>query len=160
MGQTCNTGCEGSSYIGIDQSHLSCFVVVLIMHVVNQVQDVNIQRCTPVKHDVIFMHNFIEIKVLGSNRCDFRTALHMLAFFIKMLLILTTIDSVKETFSKVSTSTEELDLLTSLCSGYTAADAVVIAPDRLHNIIVLILDGRCVNRNLSCILLEVLRKSA
>ena len=95
MGQTCNTGCEGSSYIGIDQSHLSCFVVVLIMHVVDQVQDVNIQRCTPVKHDVIFMHNFVEIKVLGSDRSDFGTTLHMFAVLVQMLLILTTVDSVQ-----------------------------------------------------------------
>ena len=93
--QTCNTGCEGSSYIGIDQSHLSCFVVVFIMHVVDQVQDVNIQRCTPVKHDVVFMHNFIEIKVLGSDRSDFRTTLHMFAVLVQMLLILTAVDSVQ-----------------------------------------------------------------
>ena len=95
MGQTCNTGSECSSYIGIDQSHLSCFIVIFVMHVMNQVQDVYIQRCTPVKHDIIFMHNFIEIKVFRSNRCDFRTTLHMLAIFVKVLLILTTVDSVQ-----------------------------------------------------------------
>ena len=95
MGQTCNTGSEGSSYIGIDQSHLSCFIVIFVMHVMDQVQDVYIQRCTPVKHDIIFMHNFIEIKVLGSNRSDFRTTLHMFAVLVQMLLILTTVDSVQ-----------------------------------------------------------------
>ena len=35
MGQTCNTGSEGSSYIGIDQSHLSCFIVS-ICHACNE----------------------------------------------------------------------------------------------------------------------------
>ena len=93
--KTCNTSCECSSYICIDQSHLSCFIVIFIMHIMNQVQDVYIQSCTPVKHDVIFMHNFIEIKVFRSNRCDFRTTLHMLAIFVKVLLILTTVNSVQ-----------------------------------------------------------------
>ena len=157
MRKTSDTCSECSSYICIDQSHLSCFIVVFIMHVVDQVQDIYIQSCTPVKHDIVFMHNFVEIKVFRSNRCDFRTTLHMLAFFVKMLLIFTTVDSVKETFCKVSTCTEELDLFTCLCSGYTAADAVVIAPDWLHNIIILILDRRCCNGNLRSIFLEVIR---
>ena len=41
------------------------------------------------------MHNFVEIKVLGSDRSDFRTALHMFAVLVQMLLILTTVDSVQ-----------------------------------------------------------------
>ena len=37
VGETGNTGGKGSAYIGIDQSHLGSFVIILIMHVLDQV---------------------------------------------------------------------------------------------------------------------------
>ena len=123
------------------------------MHVVDHVQCINIQLGQPLHHLVIFLHYFIVIKVLGSNWLVSRSYLYF------VLLIDTTVDSVKKTLSKVCTSSEELHLFTCLCSRYTAADAVVIAPYRTHNIIVLILDRTCCYRNQGSELLEVLWQS-
>ena len=123
------------------------------MHVVDHVQCSNIQMCKPVHHLIIFCDYLIIVKVLGSDRLILRS------YLLFCLLINTTVDRVKKAFCKVCTSTEELHLFTCLCSRYTAADAVVIAPYRTHNIIVLILDGTCCNRDVCCIFLEVLRQS-
>ena len=123
------------------------------MHVVDHVQCSNIQMCKPVHHLIIFCDYFVIVKVLGSNRLVLRS------YLLLCLLINTTVDRVKKAFCKVSTSTEELHLFTGLCSRYTAADAVVIAPYRTHNIIILILNRTCCNRNICSIFLEVLRQS-
>ena len=154
MREACNTGCKGAAYIGINQSHLSSFIVVLVMHVLNQVQDVDIKSCQPVQHKVILLHDLIVVKILGSNRCISRSDLSA------VLLVHTAVDGVQQALCKVCSCTEELHLLTGLCCGYAAADGIVIAPYRLHDIIVLVLDGGGGDGNLSRILLEVLRKLA
>ena len=123
------------------------------MHVVDHVQCINIQLGQPLHHFIIFSKYFIVIKVLRSNWLVSRSYLYF------SLFINTTVDSVKKTLSKVSTSSEELHLFTCLCSRYTAADAVVISPYRTHNIIVLVLDGACCYRNQGCELLKVLWQS-
>ena len=153
MRESCDTSSKCTTYIGIDQSHLSCLIVILVMHILDQVQSIYIHSCQPIHHNVILLNNFIIIQILGSDRLVCRTYLSL------GLLINTTVDSVKQTLSQVCTSAEELHFLTGLCSGYTAADGVVIAPYNTHNIIVLILDGTCCNRDVCCIFLEVLRQS-
>ena len=152
MRESCNTGSEGTSYIGIDQSHLCCFIVIFIMHVMDHVQSSNVQMSQPVHHNVVFLHNLIIVQVFAGDRLIFRSNL------LFCFLVFTTVDRVKEAFCKVCTSAEELDLLTGLGSRYTAADGVIIAPYRTHYIIVLILDRACLYRNMSCIFLERFRK--
>ena len=115
------------------------------MHIVDEVQDIYVQTCQPVKHYVILVHNLIIVKILGGDGSKLGSNLHGLSCLVLVFLVLAAVDSVKQSFCKVCTRTEELDLLTCLGSGYAAADAVVITPDGLHNIIVLILDRRCLN---------------
>ena len=153
MRESSDTCSECTSYVCIDQSHLCCFIVVFVVHVVNHVQCIYIQFRQPFHHLVIFVHYFIIVKVLGSDR------LVLWSYLLFCLLVNTTVDCIKKAFCKVCTSAEELHLFTCLCSRYTAADAVVIAPYRTHNIIVLVLDGTCCNRDVCCIFLEVLRQS-
>ena len=116
MRESCNTGCECTAYIGINKSHLSSFVVIFIMHILNQVQNIYIQTCQPVKHAVITFHNLIIVKVFGRNRFVGRSDL------IKFFFIHTTIDCVQQRFCKVCSCSEELHFLTCLCSRYTTAD--------------------------------------
>jgi len=75
VGEAGNTGSKGSAYIGINQSHLGSFVVILIMHVLDQVQYVYIQSSEPVHHLVVFSHYFIIIKVFRSDWCVSRSYL-------------------------------------------------------------------------------------
>ena len=64
------------------------------MHVLNQIQNVYIKSCKPVKHQIILVHDFIVIKVFGCDRSIFRTDLHMISFLIQELFILTAIDGI------------------------------------------------------------------
>ena len=153
MRESCDTCCERTLNLCIDQSHLCCFVVVFVMHVVDHVQCSDIQMSQPVHHNVVFLHNLIIVQILAGDRLIFRSNL------LFCLLVFTAVDSVQKAFCKVCTSAEELHLFTCLCSRYTAADAVVIAPYRTHNIIILILNRTCCNRNICSIFLEVLRQS-
>ena len=54
--------------------------------------------------------------------------------------------------------TEKLHFLTGLSCGYTAADTIVVAPDRTHYIIVFVLNGACFNGNAGGIFLIAFRK--
>ncbi len=110
MRESCDTGCECTAYIGINKSHLSSFVVIFIMHILNQVQNIYIQTCQPVKHAVITFHNLIIVKVFGRNRFVGRSDL------IKFFFVHTTIDCVQQCFCKVCSCSEELHFLTCLCS--------------------------------------------
>ena len=42
MRESCNTCCKCTSYICINKSHLCCFVVIFIMHIVDHVQGIYI----------------------------------------------------------------------------------------------------------------------
>ena len=159
MGETSDTGCECAAHIGVDESHLGCLVVIFVVHILDQVQDIHIDSCQPVHHEIILVHNLVVIKILGSDRRVLRTNLHRLAVLCHVLLVLTAVDRVEQALRQVRAGAEELHLLTCLGSGYAAADAIVIAPDRTHHIIVLVLDGRCVNGDLCRVLLEILRKT-
>ena len=67
----------------------------------------------------------------------------------------TTIDSQEQSLSEVGTCTEELDLLTDLLIRYAASDTVVIrVTGRAHQVVILVLDRRRINRYLSSELLE------
>ena len=153
VGEAGNTGSKGSAYIGINQSHLGSFVVILIMHVLDQVQHIHIQISQPVHHAVILLNDLIIVQVLGSDRLVLGTNL------LAGLYIHTAVDSVQQALSQVGSCAEELHLFTGLGSGYAAADAVIVAPYRLHHIVVLILDGAGADRNVCRVLLKVLRQS-
>ena len=108
------------AYIGINQSHLSCFIVVFVMHIMDHVQSAYIQMRQPVHHHIIFLDDFIIIQIFGGNASVFRS------YLLSGLLINTAVDGVQEAFCQVCTGTEELDLFTGLCCRYAAADGVCL----------------------------------
>lgn len=54
MGETGNTRCERAAYVRVDERHFGSFIVVLVVHVMNRVEDVDINVCQPVEHELIF----------------------------------------------------------------------------------------------------------
>ena len=76
MRKSCDSCCEGSADIGIDQCHLRCFIVILVMHVLDQVQSIYIESCQPVHHDLIFADQLIIFQIFGGDRFVFRSNLH------------------------------------------------------------------------------------
>ena len=157
VAESCNTCCKCAADVCVDECELSCFVVVLVVHVVDCVECVYIQTSKPFKHDVVLVHYFVVVKVFACDWCHFRSNLY--AWCKTCFFVLTAVDCVEQSLCKVGACTEELHFLTSLCCRYAAADRVVITPNRAHDVVVLVLDRRCVNRNLCGIVAEVLRQS-
>ena len=87
--ETSDTGCECTSYVSIDQSHLCCFVVIFVMHVVDHVQSIYIQFCQPVHHNIVMFHYFVIIQIFSCDRSVSRSYLNF------CLLIDTTVDCVQ-----------------------------------------------------------------
>ena len=134
MREAGNTGCKSTANISINQSHFSSFVIILIVHVLDKIQDIYIKTGKPIHHDVKTMHYFIIIKIITGNSTIFRTYLYT------GFLINTAVNCIKHALCKVGTSSEELHFLTGFSCRYAAADRVIITPDRTHYIIILVLN--------------------
>ena len=150
MAETSDTCSESTTNICIDERQLCCLVEVLIVHVVDEVQCLHINASQPVHHIHETWHELLVSQYITLNGAILRTAL------IACLCVNTARNSVGQALSQVGTCTEELHLLTRLCSRYTAADAIVVTPNWAHYVIVLILDRACLYRNQRSVVLECL----
>ena len=148
-----DTGREGALHMGIDQRHFSRFVVVLVVHVVDQVQHVDIQASQPVEHTQVSGLDDVPSQFIGGDGRVAGTNLGL------QLLVHAAVDGVQQRLQQVRASTEELHLLAGLGSRHAAADGVVVAPDGLHHVIVLILDGRGDDGDVRRVLLEGFRQT-
>ena len=106
----------------------------------------------PVHPPVKFLNDLI---VIGVFRGD---PLHCGAALDPVLLIEAAVEGVQEGLGQVCPGTEELDLLAGLGGGNAAANGVVIAPLRLHHVVIFVLDGAGVDGDLGGIALESIGK--
>ena len=151
-----NAGSEGTAHVGIDKSQFGGFVIVLVVHVVDQVQGVHIDAGEPVQHNVVLVHHILVVQVVASNGGQFRANLHaghQAAFFV-----LAAVNGVEQGLGQVGAGAKELQFLAGLGGGHAAADAVVVAPDGTHHVVVLVLDRTCGHRDVGGVFLEVLGK--
>ena len=153
VGKSRDTGGKGTFQIRIHQRKLRCLVIIFVMHVLDQVQRIHIQIRQPLHHVVVALHNLVVIQILGSDR----TVLG--SYLIAGLLIHAAIYGVEQTLRQVCPGAEELHLLARLGRGHAAADRVVVAPYRLHGVVVLILHGAGLDGNAGSIILESFRQS-
>ena len=151
--QTSDTGSTCALYISVVKRHLKRLIVVLVVHVVDNLQSVDISLSQPTHHLLELRHELLVCEVITSDRSKARSNL------LARHLVTTTIDSIEHTLSEVSTSTEELHLLTNLHRRYAACDTVVVAEISTHKVVVLILDSACVDTYLSTIFLPCLRQA-
>ena len=128
-------------------------VEVLIVHVVNQVQRVDIHTSQPVHSLVEAWFQLLPCQILVLDGTE--TWSNLLAG----LGVDTTVTCIEDTLGEVGACSKELHLLTSLCCTYTAADAIIVAPYRTHHLVVLVLDRAGLHRNHRSILLEVVGES-
>ena len=75
VAEACDTRCKSAADIGVDEGHFGGFVVVLVVHVMNQVQRIHVQVRNPVHVKFELMDNFVVIEVFAGNRRIFRTDL-------------------------------------------------------------------------------------
>ena len=115
--------------------HLQSFVAVFIVHIMDDIQSVDIQVCQPIAHTVKFAHDFFVIQIFGCDRRQFRTNL------IALALIFAAIDGIEESLGQICTGTKELHLFPDAHSGNTAGYSIIIAEFFHHQIIIFILNG-------------------
>ena len=144
--------CERAAHIRVDECHLRRFVVILVVHVLDDVQRVHVDMREPVHHALVLDDDVVVLEVLRADRAVGRADLHA------ALLVHTAVDCVEETLCKVRTRTEELHLLARLRRRHTAADGVVIAPLRLHHIVILVLNRARTDGDPRRVVLELLRQ--
>ena len=152
MGEACNAGGKGAAHIGVDECHLGFLVVVLVVHILDEVQHVDVQAGQPVQHLDILGQHFVIGQVLAGDGGIVGAAL------LVALLVHAAVDGVQQALGKVGACAEELHLLAGLGSRHAAADGVIVAPDGLHHVIVLVLDAAGVDGHLGGVLLKGLRQ--
>ena len=155
IGDNGKTG-KSASHRAVDllivQRHLETLVAVLIMHVVDDVQCVDVELTEPCAGLIKTRHYFIVVEVLGCDRISHRADL------IAGLLITSAVDRIEQALRKVRASAEELHLLTDTHRGNAACDRIIVTELYTHQLIALILDGRSVDGDFRAVLLKVFRK--
>ncbi len=151
VGEACNAGGKGAADIGVDEGHLGFLVVVFVVHILDQVQHIDVQASQPVQHLDILGQHLVVVQVLAGDGGVVGAAL------LVALLVHTAVDGVQQALGQVGAGTEELHLLAGLGGRHAAADGVIVAPDGLHHIVVLVLDGTGEDGDLGGVLLEALR---
>ena len=151
-GKTCYTGSKITLNVSVMKRHLCPFIAVFVMHIVDNIQGVYINVCLPLQHIDELAHNIVVVKHVTCNRTILGTYL-LLGNFIH-----TAVQSVQQTFCNICTCAEELHFLTDNHRRYAASDTIVIAMCHSHQVIVLILNGRSLDRHLCTVSLPAFRK--
>ena len=134
MAEPGDAGGEGAAHIGVDEGHLGGFIVVFVVHVLDQVEHVDIQPGQPVHHHIVLFHHLVVVEILAGDGGVGR------AHLLVELFVHTAVDGVEQALGQVRPGAEELHLLAGLGGRDAAADGVVVPPDRLHHVVVFILD--------------------
>ena len=96
------------------------------MHIMDNVQGVNINAGKPFHHVMECIHYLIVFQYISFILTVFGT------YLLSCLLVDTAVESVKQAFCQIGAGAEELHFLTDSHGGYTAGNAVVIAVGNAH----------------------------
>ena len=132
---------------GIVQRHLDLFVGVLVVHVMDDIERVHIQAAQP----------FHVLVVGGAHRPIVEHARKALAHGAELfaaLFVFAAVEGQEQELGEVAPRPEELHLLADLHGGDAAGDAVIVAVDGAHEVVVLVLDGIGVDGDLGAEIFE------
>ena len=87
------------------QRHLQLLIAVLVVHIVNYVQRVDVQLREPFHHLVVLVHYVVVVEVISHNRTVLGSDLHL------HHLVHAAVYSVQQALCEVRSRTEELHLL-------------------------------------------------
>ena len=102
----------------------------------------------PLHHAVEFRRHVVEIEHVGGHRRARRR------YLVARHLVAAAVDGVEQRLREVHPGAEELHLLSEAHGGDAAGDAIVVAPVRPHQVVVLVLQGRGVATHLDAVALE------
>src|SRR5699024_4624907 len=148
MGEAGDAGGKGAAHVGVDEGHFGFLIVVLVVHILDQVQHVDVEAGQPVQHLDVLGQHLVVGQVLAGDGGVVRANL------LVVLLVYAAVDGVQQALGQVGARAEELHLLAGLGGGHAAADGVIVAPDRLHDVVVLVLHRAGVDRDFGGVLLE------
>ena len=130
------------------QGHLQALVAVLVVHVVNDVEGVDVDLGQPLHHVAVLGHDVVVVEVVALDRTELRADL------LAGLLVAAAVDGVEEALGEVGAGAEELHLLADAHGGHAARDRVVVAVVDAHEVVVLVLDGAGGDGDLGAVALE------
>ena len=154
MREAGDTGGKRAAHIGVDEGHLLSLIEILVVHVVDGVERLHVGGGKPFHHIHEAGHELVVGEHIAFDGPVSGT--HLLT----RLTVDATADGVGEALGEVGAGTEELHLLARLCGADATADAVVVAPDRAHHVVVLILYAARLDRDEGGIALETLGQTA
>ncbi len=67
-GEACNAGCEPAGHLFVVERHLQSFIAVFVVHVMDDVQGVDIYLGQPFHHILVLVHHLVIIQILGGDR--------------------------------------------------------------------------------------------
>ena len=87
------------------QGHLQLLIRILIMHIMDYIQGIDIQTRQPLHHVIILAHYIIIIQIISLDRTVLGTYLNLEA------LIHAAVDCVQQALGQIGACAEELHLL-------------------------------------------------
>ena len=152
-GDACNACSARALHISVMEGHFEGFVVILVVHVVDNLQRIHIGLGQPAHHLFEAGHELLIGEVVACDGGEHGGHL-MAAHFIA-----STVDGIEHALGQVGAGTEELHLLAYLHGAHTAGNAIVIAQLGTHEVIVFILYGTGVDAHLGTVALPVFGQS-
>ena len=150
--QAGNAERHGAQDVAVVQRHFEAFVEVLVVHVMDAVHRVHIGARQPLHHAIELLEHLVIVEhVAGDGRRRRRD-------LIAGDLVAAAIDRVEQGLGEIHARAEELHLLAELHRRDAAGDAVVVAPVRPHQVVVLVLQRRRFAADLDAVALEVVRQ--
>ena len=137
------------------QRHFNAFIAVFVVHVMDDVQGVDVELGEPVGDLLEVLHDLVVVEDLAlTEHADRGADLFIVAFHIA-----SAVDRIEQGLRQIDPRPEELHLLADFHGGNAAGDAVIVAEFCAHQIIILILNGGGCDRNFRTEAFEVLRKT-
>ena len=130
------------------QRHLQALVEILVVHVVDAVHGMHIGLGQPFHRGVELRHDVVIVEEVAGDRHGLGRDL------IAGHLVAAAIDGVEQGLRQVDAGAEELHLLAEPHRRDAAGDSVVVAPERPHQIVVLVLQRGRVLADLDAVALE------
>ena len=137
-----------SQNVAIVKRHLQAFVEVLVVHVVDAVHRMHVGARQPLHRGVELRHDVVVVEEFAGDRQCLGSDL------VAGYLVAAAIDGIEQRLGEIDAGAEELHLLAEPHGRDAAGDAVVIAPERPHQIVVFVLQRGRVLADLDAVALE------
>ena len=150
-GDAAGTGAED---FVVMKSHLNFLIAVFIVHIVDDIQCVDIQLSEPVADGVKFFDYIVKFQLFTPAGQKFGSDL------LSGNFIPAAVDSVQQSFRQVGSGAKKLHLLSYPHSGNTASDGVIVSEFFPHQVVAFVLDRGGLDRQPGGEPLKVFRKAA